>query len=109
MFPHGINGGLQKRHGGDTGNFDRILEREEQPGTRPLIRIHLQQVSAIEQHLTGGHVVALPAGQNVRQRAFAGSVRPHDRMHLAGLYRETYPVQDFLAVHGRVQILNFDQ
>ena len=47
-----------------------------------------EQILAVVEHLAAGHLVAVAAGQHLRQRALAGAVRPHDRVHLARLHRE---------------------
>ena len=44
----------QERHGGDAGNFDRILEGEEQPLGGALVGLHREHVLAVEQHLPCG-------------------------------------------------------
>ena len=34
-------------------------------------------------HLAGGYVVEIAAGEDLREGALAGAVRPHDGMHFA--------------------------
>ena len=46
-----IERGAQERHGGDAGNFQRILEGEEQAGGGALVGLHVEQVLAVEKHL----------------------------------------------------------
>ena len=74
------------------GDLDRVLEGQEHarrapappapspagPGRRSVT-------------LPAGDLVALAAGQHVGQRALAGAVRPHDRVHLARLTARTIP------------------
>ena len=45
-----IERGAQESHGGDAGNFQRILEGEEQPGGGALVRRHVENALAVEQH-----------------------------------------------------------
>jgi hypothetical protein len=46
-----VQRGAQERHGGDARDFDRILERQEHALGGALVRLHLQQVLAVEQDL----------------------------------------------------------
>ena len=46
-----IERGAQERHGGDTGNFQRILEGEKQTGGRAFVGRHVENILAVEQHL----------------------------------------------------------
>ena len=45
-----------------------------------------------------GDLIAGAAGEHAGQRALAGAVRPHDRMHLAGADAEVDPLQDLAPV-----------
>jgi hypothetical protein len=47
-----VQRGAQERHGGDAGDFHRILEREEDALGSALVRRHCQQVFALEQDFT---------------------------------------------------------
>ena len=102
-----IERGAQEGHGAHTRNLDRILEGEEEPGGRALLRLQLQQVPAVIEHLAPVHRVALAAGEHIGERALAGPVRPHHGMHLAGADREIDPVQDRLALDRGVEIADF--
>ncbi len=62
----GVQRGAQEVHGGDAGNFHRILERQEHALGGALVRRHLQQVFALEQDLAAGDFVAGLAGDDVR-------------------------------------------
>ena len=57
----------------DAGDFDRVLEGEEQPFAGALLGVHLQQVLAVVEHLARGDVVAVAAGQDAGERALAAS------------------------------------
>ena len=48
-----------------------------------LFRFKRQQVLAFKQNVTRRDLIAFPAGQHMRQRAFTGTVRPHDGVHFA--------------------------
>src|ERR1700737_396473 len=56
-----------------------------------------------------GHLVAVTTGEHRGERALAGPVRPHDRMHLAAVYREINAAQDLAAVREpRMQITDLE-
>ena len=88
---------------GDAGDLDRVLEGEEDARGRPLLDRHRQQVAPVEDDAAGGDFVALPAGEDIGERALARAVRPHDRMDLAAREFERDAAQDLLAVDARVQ------
>ena len=60
-----VQRGAQEGHGGDAGNFDRILERQEHALGGALVGRHLQQVLALEQDLAAGDLVAGLAGDDM--------------------------------------------
>ena len=96
---------LQVGHAGD---LDRILEAEEQARRGALVRLHREQVAAVERHATpSAHLIARPPAEHVGERRLARPVRPHDRMHLAGRDgRQRHPVQDRLVGDGRVEVFD---
>src|SRR5580658_139565 len=81
---HGVERGAQEIHVVHARDLDRVLEGEEDALTRPLVGAERQEVAALIGDAALRHVVAVAAGENARQRALAGAVGPHDRMHLAG-------------------------
>ena len=99
----------RKCHGGDAGNFDRILERQEHALGGALVRRHFQQVLAPEQDFAAGDFIARLAGDHVRKRRFAGAVRPHDRVHLARVHGERQPMENFAILDTDFQIFHFKQ
>ena len=100
----GVQRRAQERHGGDTRDFHRILEREEYALGGTLIGRHLQQVFAVEQDLAAGNFVARLAGDDVRQGGFAGAVRPHDGVDLALVHGKRQPVENFTILDTDLQI-----
>ena len=90
-----VEGGAQERHGADAGDFNRILEGEEDAlGRRTLVRRLVEDVLAVDQNLAAFDLVILLAGDDVGERRFAGAVRPHDRGDLAVLHGEVQPIED---------------
>ena len=61
----GVERGAQEIHGGDAGNFDRILERQEHALGGALVRRHGQEVLALEQDLAAGDFITRLAGDDV--------------------------------------------
>src|SRR5256885_7710252 len=47
--------------------------------------------------------------QHLGEGALAGAVRPHDGVHLAGVYRQVDAAQDLLALDCRVKVANLEQ
>ena len=79
------------------------------PFARPLVGLHREQVAAEIGDGAFADLVAFAAGEHRGERALAGAVRPHDRVHLAGIHREIDPAQDLAAVdEPRMQVLDFE-
>ena len=92
----------------DAGDFYRVLEGEEDAGAGALVRLHFQQVAAVVADAAFGDDVALAPGDDVRQRRFAGAVRPHDGVHFARADAQIDAVQYFFAFFGgNVQVVDF--
>ena len=104
-----VQGGAQEGHGRDTGNFHRVLEREEHALGRALVGRHLEQVFALEQDFAAGDLVARLAGDDMAQRRFAGAVRSHDGVHLALVHGKRKPVEDLAILDPNLQIFDFEQ
>src|SRR6516164_5219739 len=90
-----VERGAKERHGGDAGNFKRILEGEEKTLGGALLGWKGENVLAVEQHLPLRHDVVVLAGEHVRQRRLARAVRPHQPVHAAPADRKLEPVENF--------------
>ncbi len=73
-----VHRNLEELHGGDTGNFDRILEGKENALGGALGGVQLQNAFAVIENVTGGDFIIFAARQDVGQRRLAGTVRAHD-------------------------------
>ena len=82
------------------GNFDRILEAEEKAHAGTLFDTFVEKVFTLEPRLASGHLETLVARQHRRERTLAGTVRPHDRMYLAGLNAQVDSFQYLFAVYA---------
>ena len=92
----------------DAGDFYRVLEGEEDAGAGALVRLHFQQVATVVGDAAFGDDVAFTPGDDVRQRRFAGPVRPHDGVYFARADAQVDAVQDFFAFFGgNVQVVDF--
>ena len=104
----GVHRCFQKVEVADAGDFHRVLEGEENPGAGALVRLHFQQILAVVADAAFGDDVALAPGDDVRQRRFAGAVRPHDGVHFARADAQIDAVQDLFAFFGgNVQVFDF--
>jgi hypothetical protein len=57
-----VQGGLQKGHGADAGDLQRVLKREKDPRGRALVRLHLEHVLPVQDDLAVEDlVISLPA------------------------------------------------
>ena len=93
---------------GHAGNFDRILEAEEQARGGALVRLQREQILPVERHRALGHLIARPPAEHIGQRRLARAVRPHDRMHLARGHAERQAVEDRLVGDRRVEVFNLE-
>ena len=103
-----VERGLEKIGAVHAGNLDRVLEGEEQSFARAFLRVEVEQVLAVVNHLAAGHVVTVAPGQHGGQRAFAAAVRAHDGVDFAGGNREVDAFQDFPSPTAGVQIFDFE-
>jgi hypothetical protein len=96
----------QEGHVADAGDLDRVLEGEEQPVGGTLLRVHLQQVLAVQRGRAVRHLVAGAARQYVGKGRLARAVRPHDRVHAARFDIEVDALEDdfvfFLKFHVQI-------
>jgi hypothetical protein len=90
----------------DARHLDRILEGEKDALARPLVGLQLKQVAPLEDDFAARHLVGRMAGQNLRQRRLARSVRAHDGVDLALVDLQINAAEDFLSLHSRAQIAN---
>src|SRR4051812_119257 len=97
---------VRHAHAGDRRG---VLEREKDAPARALVRGKLQDVLALVEDLTVGHLVLGISHQRVRERALTRAVRTHQGMDLALVHREVEPLQDGLAVDPDVKIANFQR
>src|SRR6185437_2160158 len=67
----------------DARDFHRILEAEKQPGGGALVRLHREQLAAVEADAALAHLITGSPRQYVGERRLARAVGAHDRVHLA--------------------------
>ena len=80
----GLERGADEVGIGDTGDFGRVLEGQEDAGARPLVDGHAEDFLAIEGDGAAGDDIAFMAGDDFREGGFAGTVRAHDGVDFTG-------------------------
>ncbi len=78
-----IERGLQEVGVVHARNLDRVLKRHEQALARARLRIHGEQILPLVLDRTRRDLVLGMPGEHAGERALAGTVRPHDGVHLA--------------------------
>src|SRR4029079_5523990 len=92
-----IDRGAQEVEVADARDLDRVLEREEEALARALLGLEREQVQAVVRDRAASDIVAGTAREHVRERRLAGTVRSHDRVHLARVDREVESLENLLA------------
>ncbi len=64
---------------------------------------------APEKNFAAGDFIARLAGDHMRQRRFAGAVRPHDRVHLARVHGQRQSMENLTLLDTDFQIFHFKQ
>src|SRR6476660_2953733 len=98
--------GTQEVRDRDARHLDWILHREKQSRAGALINRHREHVLPVQQDLALRNGVFRVTGDGVREGRLTGSVRPHNRVGLAGRHREVDAVQDLNRVDADVQVTN---
>ena len=89
---------------GDAGNFDRVLEAQEQAFRRALVGFQCQQILTSEGHAASGHLVPRLAAQHIGQGRFARAVGAHDRVDFPRGHMERETLEDRLVPDAGVEI-----
>ena len=90
-------------------HFQRRLKREDHPRPGALRRGLFVHVPAVEENLPRADRIARIAHQSVSQSRFAGAVRPHKDVRLAGVHRQIDAAEDFPFLHAYGQTIDFQQ
>jgi len=99
-----VQGLAQELHVRHTGDFNRILEAKKQPGRGALMRLHAEQVFAVEGDRPFGHFITGPTRQHIAERRFARAVGAHDRMNLARVQGQVQALEDRLVGDSGVEV-----
>ena len=102
-----VDGRLHEVGHRHTGNLHGILEREEQSLVGPVLRLHLQQVLAVEPSLALRHLVERIAHEHCRECRLPRAVGAHDSMRLPVVDHEVDALQYFLLANSGVQVSDF--
>src|SRR6185295_8742734 len=90
----------------DAGDRGWVLEREEEARACTLVDGHLEDVAAAVRHFTTRDLVARMAHDRERERALAGAVRAHDRVHFPTAHDEVDPLEDLFALYVDVKVFD---
>src|SRR5690606_14079120 len=82
---------------------------EEEPRLRARLGRHGEQVLAAVAHRAAGCRVRRVAGKQLRERALARAVRPHDRVHLPRAHGEVHALQYLAIADAGVEIAYLEQ
>ena len=104
MLSQGVDSRFQEIDVVDTRDFNRILKCEKDTCAGALFRRQGKQVPALVGYGPGRNLVTFPTGQHVGQRALAGTVGAHDRVHFAGTDLHRQAIEDGFAVHRDVKV-----
>ncbi len=104
----GVERGLEEVHVADAGDFDGILEGEEDAFAGAVFGREFEQVFAVVGDAAAGNDVELAAGQHLGQRAFAAAVGAHDGVDFTGVHGEVDALQNFTIANFGVQIFDFE-
>jgi len=104
----GVERRFQKIQIADPGNFHRVLKRHEDAFAGAIFGRHFQQVFPVVNNFAGGHLVKIPAGQDLRERAFARAVGSHNGVHFAGVDGQVDALENFASGDIGMQILDFE-
>ena len=88
------------------GNRHRPLKSEEQPRPGALVRLHGQQVAAVQLDSPAGYLVARMPHQGEAERALSGAVWAHQGVDFAAANLQAHAAEDRLLADAHVQVGN---
>ena len=89
--------------------YDPAVSRPEEKPTDPqtaIIRLKGEDIFAIHDDLAFCHMIIGMTGHHLGERAFAGTVRAHDGVHLTTRHGETQTAHDLLIADGDVEVFD---
>ena len=93
---------------GHAGNFHRVLKSQEDARAGALLGGEIGQRLAIEVDMSLRHRDLGEPGEDVGEGALAGSVRPHHRMNLTGIYDEVDALENLGISCPSMQVRNLE-
>src|SRR5437773_3777411 len=108
ILPDRVEGRLEEIRVAYAGNLDRILERHEDAFPGAVLRLHREQILALEPSRAPRDLVGQAPGQDLREGRLAAPVRAHDGVDFSGPDREIDSLQDFLPRYLHLQILDLE-
>src|SRR5213595_2041510 len=108
ILPDRVEGRLEEIRVAYAGNLDRILERHEDAFPGAVLRLHREQILALEPSRAPRDLVGQAPGQDLREGRLAAPVRAHDGVDFSGPDREIDSLQDLLPRYLHLQILDLE-
>ena len=100
----GLDGGAEEVGDGDTGDFARVLEGEEEAGAGAFIHFHGEDGFAVDEDVAAHDGVVRVAGNGFGEGGLAGAVGAHDRMDFAGADGQRKALDDRAVTEVDVEI-----
>ena len=103
---NGVDGAAEEVDVADAGDFDGILESEEDALVGAFIGLHFEQLFAEELDRAFGDFVIFAASEDAGKGAFSAAVGAHDCVHFAGADGQVDATEDFFLLDAGVQVLD---
>ena len=108
-FAHGVEGAADKQVVFDARDVRRRLERHKQPGACAFVRIHGQQILAVQRDLAGCDVVLRVACERQAQGALAAAVGAHQHHQGTRRHVERDGFKDVAVTDLHAQVTHLEQ
>ncbi|CNT92019.1 Uncharacterised protein [Salmonella enterica subsp. enterica serovar Bovismorbificans] len=90
---------MQEKLVTDAGDFYRVLEGHKNPFARPFLRRQFKQIFTLERNRAAGDLIIFTSRQGGGERAFPGTVRPHNGVNFAGANLQIQATQNRFFFH----------
>ncbi len=104
-----VDSPAKEAHAADTGQFNRVLKRQEHPGPGAFISLHFKDRNTVQQNIAAGDFIAVTPCQHIGKRAFARPVRPHDGVDFTTVDGKGNTLENFRIANRGMEIANFNE
>src|SRR5215216_490684 len=102
MHAMSIDDALQKIGVCHAWYFYRILKGEKYAGKSAFINLQFKKILSLVLNRSAHNLIFISSGQNIRESAFARTIRSHDGMHFSVSNGQGKSIQDGLACNINV-------